>query len=206
MNGMRFDTPLDDAFRSGSHVKVLRVLALPPPNYNLSGRELAKRARISHPRASKVLADMAGQGLVSTWRGSGYALHELNTDHILARVLRRLFEAEQDIPEHLLSFLSEGIAQRSQHVRAALVYGPAAWADPGPDGDVHLAVLCAPERDLEVEVAMHDLAEQFRRVFGNHLTPLVETRRRAIELARQGRQPWRRISVEGIPVFGRFPR
>jgi hypothetical protein len=203
---MRFDRPLDDAFRSGTHVKVLRVLALPPPNYNLSGRDVARRAGISHPRVSKVLTDLARQGLVSTWRGSGYALHELSADHVLARPLRRLFEAEQELPEHLLSFLSKGVAQRGQYVRAALLYGPAASGDISLDGVINLAVLCAPACDLEVESAMWDLADQFRRVYGNRLAPLVETRKRAIALAREHREPWVQIASEGIPVLGRFPR
>jgi hypothetical protein len=105
-----------------------------------------------------------------------------------------------------LSLLSEGVARRSRHVRAALVCGPAAWGEMSVDSEVHLAVLSAPERDLEVEVAMWDLAERFRRIFGNRLVPLVETRRQAIALARKGQQPWSRIATEGIPVFGRFPR
>jgi DNA-binding transcriptional regulator YhcF (GntR family) len=203
---MRFDQPLDDALRTGSHVRVLRVLALKPPAGNMSARAVARRAAVSHPRVAEVLADLARQGIVASREGLGYGIHELNEEHTAVRALRRIFEWEQGVSDDLVTYLRRAIAARAQHVRAALLFGELAWGDPGSSGTVQVAVLTAPDKEAEVWEALTALEERVRRRFGNRLDLLVASRRRAAEEARKGRRPWRRIAEGGVPLYRTFPR
>lgn len=203
---MRFDQPLDDALGARSLVRILRMLVLAPPEVNLTGREVGRRARVSHPQASRCLRSLAGQGLVVERRFGTYALYEFNRRHVLARPLRLLFEFEEAAGEELITFLARAVAERSQYVRAAVLFGDVAWGRQGSNGELELAVLCGPDRELDVEAAMIDLDEEVRRRYGNRLRVLVESRKRAIECVRQGEGPWPQIARDGIPVFRVFPR
>ena len=203
---MRFDQPLDDTLRSRGHVRVLRVLALKPPAENMSARAIARRAGVSHPRVAEVLDDLGSQGIVASREGLGYGLHELNGEHTGVRALRRIFEWEQGVSDELVTYLRRAIAARSQYVRAALLSGELAWGDPGSSGTVQVAVLTAPDREAEVWEALTALDDRVRRRFGNRLDLLVTSRRRAVEDARKGRQPWRRIAEGGVPLYRTFPR
>jgi DNA-binding transcriptional ArsR family regulator len=203
---MRFDQPLDDALGALSLVKILRTLVLAPAELNLTGREVARRAGISHPQASRSLRNLAGQGLVVERRFGTYALYEFNRRHILARPLQMLFEFEETVGEELFTFLRRAVADRRSHLRAAVLFGDVVWGRQDRTGDLELAVLCAPDRELDVEAAMVDLGDEVRRRYGNHLRILVESRKRAIECARQGQGPWPRIARDGIPMFRLFPR
>jgi len=66
---MRLDRPLDDLFERGSHVRVLRALHELPDGFRTSARELARRASVSHPTASRVLAALLDPraGLRQPW-------------------------------------------------------------------------------------------------------------------------------------------
>jgi DNA-binding transcriptional ArsR family regulator len=202
---MRFDQPLDDALGARSLVRILRALVLAPPELNLTGREVARRAGISHPQASRSLRSLARQGLVAERRFGTYALYEFNRRHVLARPLRMVFEFEETVGEELLTFLRRAVADRRSHVRAAVLFGDVVWGPQNRSGDLELAVLCAPDRELDVEAAMVNLSDEVRRRYGNNLRILVENRKRAIEGVRQGAGPWPRIARDGIPVFRLFP-
>ncbi|MGH2654813.1 MAG: hypothetical protein ACRDHV_10765 [Actinomycetota bacterium] len=204
---INFERPLDDALRSRGHVRVLRALAGKRREENLSARGVAKRAGLSHPRVAAVLADLATQGIVRSHRGLGYGLYELNDEHTAVRALRPLFEWEQEVADELVTYLRRAIAARAHHVRAALLVGEVAWGE-GLEGSsvVELAVLTAPDREGDVWARLTGLNDRVRRRFGSRLHLLVESRRRAVDQARRGRQPWRRIADRGVPLYRNFPR
>src|SRR2546429_2916282 len=88
---MRLDAPLDDIFASGTHVKVLRALCGLPAQMTASGRDVARRAGVSHPRANSVLAGLSNTGPVNVQRLPGTDLYRLNRDHAMANQLIQLF-------------------------------------------------------------------------------------------------------------------
>src|SRR2546425_6719893 len=88
---MRLDAPLDDIFASGTHVKVLRALCGLPAQMTASGREVARRAGVSHPRANSVLTDLSNTGLVNVQRLPRTDLYGLNRNQPMAYQLIHLF-------------------------------------------------------------------------------------------------------------------
>jgi Fe2+ or Zn2+ uptake regulation protein len=196
--GVKFDHPVDDALGTQSRVRVLRVLTRAKPEENVTGREVARRARISHPQVSRTLRELAEVGLVTGRKFGTYALYEFNRHHVLARPMQALFEVEEALGDDLLTFLATRVAT-CRHVRAAILVDD-------PSAEMELVVLTAPDRDLDVDVALGPVRHDVRVRFGSRLETTVIPRRRAIELARNGDARWRRIAEAGIPVYRVFPR
>src|SRR6266480_4152417 len=184
---MRLDEPLDDVFASASHVRLLRALFALPSEMGRSGRDLARRANVSHPRANQVLADLADQGLVTVERFPRTDLYRPNRHHVLAEPLSKLFE----------------LKPRRLPVKQARIFGSAARDAMARTSDVDLALVTSRESVAAVETAAQEIAEAVRMRFGTRLNVLVGSPpRKGSGKARQSRQGvWEAIDREGIDVL-----
>jgi predicted nucleotidyltransferase len=200
---MRFDDPLDEVFASASHVRVLRALFGVPSGTGRSGRDLARRAGISHPRASQVLADLAAQGLVSIERLARTDLYRLNGQHVLATPLAELFDLEPKLKIELVALVARELKDRRLPVKQARIFGSAARGNMTADSDIDLALVTSPDKVEVVQVAGEEIAETARDRFGTRLNVLVGSP--SLETLARSRQAkravWQAIEREGIDVL-----
>jgi DNA-binding transcriptional ArsR family regulator len=193
---MRFDSPLDDLFLNRSHVRILRALHHLPEGLPASGREIARRAGVTHPTALRALAVLGDAGLVTAARSSAGDAYELNRNHFFADQITDLYRAEAGIEEELASFLQEQLLARTGKVEWATLFGSIVWGESTPTSDIDLAVSCARAHMSEVEKALNDLSDATKRQFGNLVSPLINTRKQ-----RPKSGIWKRIEEEGIPLI-----
>lgn len=193
---MRFDSALDDLFLNRSHVRILRALHRLPEGLSASGREIARRAGVTHPTAQKALAVLVDAGLVSAGRSPAGDAYELNRSHFLAGPIADLYRTEDGSKEILASFLREELLARTNKVEWATLFGSIVWGGSTPTSDIDLAVSCPPADASEVEEALEDLSDATRRQFGNHVSPLINTRKQ-----RPKSGIWKRIEDEGVPLI-----
>jgi predicted nucleotidyltransferase len=200
---MRLDEPLNDVFASASHIRVLRALFALPPGLGTSGRDLARRAGVSHPRANQVLADLAEQGLVAMQRLPRTDLYRVNQHHALAEPLGKLFELEPKLKFELLSLVAKELKARRLPLKEARVFGSAARGAMAPASDVDLALVTSRESVAVVEAAAQEIAETVRERFGTRLNVLVGSpsleRLSKSPQAKQG--VWQAIERDGIDVL-----
>src|SRR5205085_10088257 len=199
---MRLDAPLDDIFANASHVRLLRALFALPDDVGTSGRDLARRARISHPRANQVLAELAAQGLVAVQRLPRMGLYRINRRHALAERLRELFELEPKLKSELLSLVARELKARHLPVKEARIFGSAARGAMAATSDVDLALVTARESVAAVEVAAQEIAATARERFGTRLNVLVGSP--SLEKLTKGHARhgiWQTIEREGIDVL-----
>ena len=193
---MRFNSPMDDIFLNRSHVRTLRALHHLPEGLPASGREIARRAGVTHPTALKTLTVLVGAGLVTAGRSSAGDAYELNRDHFFADRIEDLYQADADIKEELATFLRQELLARTDKVEWATLFGSVVWGESTPTSDIDLAVSCARADVSEVEMALNDLSDGTRREFGNHVSPLISTRKQ-----RPKSGIWKRIEEEGVPLI-----
>jgi len=200
---VRLDEPLNDIFASASHVKLLRALFGLPPDLGRSGRDLARRAGVSHPRANQVLSDLAEQGLVVVQRLPRTDLYHVNRHHALAEPLGKLFELEPKLKFELISLVARELRARRLPVKEARIFGSAARGAMRPTSDVDLALVTSRESVAAVEAAAQEIAEIVRERFGTRLNVLVGSpsleKLSKTHQARQG--VWQAIEHEGIDVL-----
>lgn len=201
---MRFQAPLDDLLRGPSHVRVLRALNGLPVGWSASTREIARRAGLSHPTASKVLTSLLAQGIVVRTRGPRANAFELRRKHTASRQLAALFEWEERLPHELVSYLRTGILSRMPSmVRAAVLFGSAVKGEMTAASDIDVAVLHTKGTTDPVTAAMEEIGEGVRERFGNRLSVVLSDRPlNELQKARsQGFRLWRRILREGMPIL-----
>lgn len=167
---MRLVRSLNDVFASRSHVRVLRALHDLPRGAQASGREIARRAGVSHPTALQVLHSLVEQGLLVLRRSLSANSYALNDVHVLVQPIRDLFERERQIPDQLEAELVDGL-RRIGEVRTAYLFGSAARGDMRPNSDIDVAVcpLDPPDDSDELDAL-------YRR-FGNRVS-LIKLRPR----------------------------
>ncbi|HSP08558.1 MAG TPA: nucleotidyltransferase domain-containing protein [Candidatus Dormibacteraeota bacterium] len=200
---MRLDDPLNDTFASASHVRLLRALFSLPSDMGASGRDLARRAGVSHPRANQVLAGLAEQGVVAVQRLPRTDLYRVNGHHALAESLRKLFDLEPRLRFQLLALVAGELKGRRLPVKEARIFGSAARGEMKPTSDVDLALVTSRENVAGVEAAAQEIAEKARERFGTRLNVLVGSPSLGrLSKSRQTRQgAWQAIEREGIDVF-----
>jgi len=195
---MQLDTPLDRLLETGTHVRILRALADLPRGFPASGRELARRAGVSHTTAGRVLRGLEDQRVVHLQRAGRADLYLLNEDHVLVEQVRVLFEREGGIRSQLIAYLRKELPQRIGHAEAAFLFGSAGRDQTHPGSDIDVGVV-APERSAaEIEPALTALADAVRDRFGSELNVLVAPS------GRNGhRRPklWDRIEADGVPLL-----
>jgi predicted nucleotidyltransferase len=200
---MRVSHPLDDLFQSRSHIRVVRALQALPAGIDVSTREIARRAGVSHPTASTVLESLRKQGLVHVRRTLLADEYRLNDDHLLAGRLRPLFKWEGGIASEVQSYLAEAIRDRAPWVTSAYLFGSALRDDMKPDSDLDLALICPRIKAQRLQKLVDELGNETAARFGNRLRTVIGTRP-IDELARPGERGyrlWRAVAKDGVPLW-----
>lgn len=199
---VRLDRPLDDALRDRSHVRVLRALDGLPRGLPASAREIARRAGISHPTASKILASLAQQGVVVVQRAPRADAYRLNPGHTLAERLSALFDWERAVRSELVAFLLKAIGEHAGRIDEVYLFGSAARGQFTERSDVDIALVAGGRREEDVARALEPVAQAVRLRFGNELNAVIGTARLE-ELRRRGssKKLWDRIAKEGVRLL-----
>src|ERR671918_566606 len=183
---MRLDGPLDDLFKTRTHVRVLRALDQLPFGFPVSAREVARWGGVSHPTASTVLASLRDQGVVEVRRAPRADAFELNRDHAAAERLRALFEWERKVREELVSFLRDEVKRIPDSISAAILFGSAVGAEMTRASDIDIAVFCEPNTVESVTAAMQEVGEAGRDPRSDQWLGCCDGRARRAEIGRSG--------------------
>jgi predicted nucleotidyltransferase len=203
---VRFDNPLDDLFATPSSVRLLRALHELPPGFGVSGREIARRAGVSHPTANKALGHLLDQGVVLVRRSPHGDEYRLNESHVLAEATGKLFDRERSLKDELISFLSEAIQREAPQVVGAWLFGSVVRGAMEAGSDIDLAVGYPYGVDEgQTAAEMERVGDEVRKRFGNTLQTTVR-----VELVSDVAAPvrrgtgrmglWDRIQREGTHI------
>jgi predicted nucleotidyltransferase/DNA-binding transcriptional ArsR family regulator len=205
---MRLLDPLDDLLQNKSFVRAIRALEALPQGMEVSIREVARRAKISHPTASTVLEKLLEQGVVLVRRTLWADEYRLNPKHVALQQLHPLLEWERRLPDEVKSFLAQEMQTRATWISAAYLFGSAVRGDMKPGSDLDVAVICSSAKYVaKTEQIMEEVSDLARERYGNRVNAVVGARSLS-ELSRsssRGYRLWRRVAKEGAPLLGKSP-
>lgn len=195
---------VDDVLGTRTKVQVIRALL--PHRQPVTGREVERLSRTSSRSAlRKALEQLSAAGVLARRELSGVHLYEINRDHDLLPGLEALFHVEADRFAALRSLLDEELREAGvrERVVSVIVFGSMARGDADEDSDLDLLVVVAEQADAApVEDALLDIAEPVRARFGFRISPLVLSRGRVGERARDGDPLMRNVLDEGRTLLG----
>jgi predicted nucleotidyltransferase len=170
----------------------------------VSIREVARRARTSHPTASTVLDRLLQQGVVVVRRSLWADEYRLNRNHVAIERLHSLFNWEGNLLDEVKAFLVEKIHERAKWVSEAYLFGSAVRGEMKPESDLDVAVICPSARHIpKTEQSLEEVSDLTHERYGNRVNAVVGARSLS-ELTRsnsRGYRLWRRIKREGAPLF-----
>jgi len=167
---------------------VLAVM-LGAPGELLTGREVARRARVSPPRAIEALRDLEAERLCFQRRAGRASLWSLNANHFLAKRLAPLADLEAAPKKALIDLLE----RRMGGAEEAYLFGSVAQGREEPGSDIDVLLVFASDRARSRwKEGLNDLQDTILALFGNHLEAIAYTRaavsrggaRRLLETAR----------------------
>ena len=196
---MDFDRPLDRFLGSPAQLAVLRAICALPTGYAATGREIARRAGVSHPQEIGVLSDLTGEGFVQRQRVGRADTYRLNASHVLADLICDLFKKEMRVRKDLISFLRAQVASHAGSARAAYLFGSAAEGPMRAGSDIDVALVWPGAKPDELEKAQSAISEALRRRYGNEGQVLVRTSPLS---ERTARGAWKRVLDRGVLLKG----
>ena len=169
---MQFKNYLDTIFSQPTKVKLLRFLFETRPE--MTGRELARFAKISHMQVYRNLDDLKAHGIVTKKRVGGAHVFSLNEKNVLVKdVLNTLFQKEGKLLGDVLRAI---LREKAGDMLSVVVFGSAAKGEERPASDVDIFILTKNESDSNlVNDFLSDAELRFHEQTGNRLAPIVMT-------------------------------
>ena len=189
---------LDEVFRNGSQVAVLRPLLDTSSGY--SGNEVARLSGIHPLSALKALTVLEQLGIVNRQRGGRDHIFTLNRNHYMVqRVIIPLYQAEQDLLKEITKTITS-VLKRS--VLNATIFGSVAKRVETLMSDLDL---CCIVKTVTQKALVRDLlnshSQKLHQTFGIKVAPILFTHK---ELKSKSKTPLVQDIVEhGLCIAGK---
>ena len=189
---------LDEVFRNGSQVAVLRSLLDTSSGY--TGNEVARLSGIHPLSALKALTVLEQLGIINRQRGGRDHIFTLNRNHYMVqRVIVPLYQAEKDLLKEITKTIA-AVLKRS--VLKATIFGSVAKRAETPLSDFDLC--CIVKTESQKELARNLLNSNSRKLhqtFGIKVAPMFFTLR---EMKAKSKTPLiRDIVAHGLNIAGK---
>ncbi len=174
---MKVHDKLDEILSSGSRVKVLRYLFREDDEN--TGRAIARAVGLSPSMAHLILSALTSEGLVEAREKGKARLFSLRRrSHIVQKLLRPLFEAEETLYKDLIKDLKSGILSAKQEVIAIAIFGSVASRRETERSDLDLLVVTQNALGKQaIQRIIDELSIRLAEKNGITLSPYVVTRR-----------------------------
>lgn len=165
---MRFHNVLEEIVGRRSNIKILRILSV--HKNELTGRQVAELAGLSHRACQISLRDLVSQGVVKSRRVGKAIVYNLDTDNVIvAAGIINLLNVERKLIEDLSRTIIEYL-QGKELVTIAL-FGSIATSSERPDSDIDVCAIASNKKGIDFVVLQEDdLRYEVLRVFGNHVS------------------------------------
>jgi predicted nucleotidyltransferase len=189
---------LDEVFRNGSQVAVLRSLL--DTNSGYTGNEVARLSGIHPLSALKALTVLEQLGIVHRQRGGRDHIFTLNRSHYLVQyVITPIYKAEQELLKEITRTIA-ALLKRS--VLNATIFGSIAKRTETAMSDFDLCCVVKTESQKElVRNLLNSNSRELHQTFGIKVAPMLFTLR---EMKAKSKTPLiRDIAAHGLNIVGK---
>lgn len=200
---------IDDIVDSPSKLAILRVFAS-HEGLKATGREIAKLAGFSVPSTHESLKDLHDRNILVREIIGKQHIYSLNEeDRIVQKIIRPMFEAENNYKQEICDLLLEEIkkADIKNAIVSLILYGSVEKKTAQRGSDVDVAVVVANKKDegRVFEIFNSNIAERFKSFFGVHLDFYVKPATEFRELLQKDRPPVSTLMKAYSVLYGKEP-
>lgn len=194
-------SPLTRILGRRSRLEALRCLF--SDSAELSGREIARRAGLSHPVVHSALRELEAEGIVERRAAPPTHQYRLNRRHWMVReLLAPLFEREKAGPAHLERLLARRLPRS---VISLILFGSAVKGAFAPASDIDLLALVNDRAQKEnVQEHLRTLGREVYESFRHPLSPVVLSVEEFRRQYKEGGKFAREISYSGRVIHGKL--
>lgn len=179
---MRLHKVLDKIVGNEAKAGILRILC--EKNTGWTGRQLAKELAISPTTSSKVLKELADEGIVKV-RGVGrsYLYHLNDNSYIAKNILVPFFEKEGDIIHQITLLIKKAVLKSGPGVEAIAIFGSVASKTETPESDLDVVIIINESADKSkidqnVDGIFTILARDFHAVISPYILSVEQFKKR----------------------------
>jgi len=200
---MVFHNVLDQVFSTWSHIAVLRVLQ--DAAKGLTGREIARLAKMSHRSCLKALTTLEGLSIVNRHRGGRDHTFALNREHLLVQEgIIPLLKLEQRFLDSLVQLLKKKVGSI---VVSQILFGSVARKEEDALSDFDICFVVKRKAEKErVDALLDGLSPIVKSKFGARLSPLTLSISEFATRATRDKPPVCNIVRDGVVLSGKSLR
>lgn len=200
---------INEIVGSPSKLAILRALCS-RKGLKATGREIAKLAGFSVPSTHESLKGLQARNILIREVIGKQHIYSLNeADRIVQRIIRPMFEAENDykgeIRDLLLAEMKKACVKKG--VVSLILYGSVQRGTANEKSDVDVAVVVTKATDVErvTEVFNSAISERFKSYFGVHLDFYVKSATEFRERLRKNLPPVATLIKSYSVLYGKEP-
>ncbi|MCK4882057.1 MAG: nucleotidyltransferase domain-containing protein [Candidatus Omnitrophica bacterium] len=200
---------IDEIVDSPSKLAILRVFAS-REDLKTTGREIAKLAGFSVPSTHESLKSLYARNILNREIIGKQHIYSLNEkDRIVQKIIRPMFEAENNYKQEIHDLLLEEIKKAGikSAVVSLILYGSVEKKTAQKESDVDVAVVTAKSTDVNrvFEIFNSNIAEKFKSFFGVHLDFYVKSATEFQKLLQKNRPPVSTLMKSYSVLYGKEP-
>ncbi|HBG62192.1 MAG: hypothetical protein A2Y03_00700 [Omnitrophica WOR_2 bacterium GWF2_38_59] len=200
---------INEIMDSPSKLAILRVFAS-HEGLKATGREVANLTGYSVPSAHESLKDLLARNILVREIIGRQHIYSLNEDdRIVQKIIRPMFEVENNYKEEIRDLLLEEIerAGLKNTIVSLLLYGSVQKGTANKSSDVDVAVVVAKSTDVDrvFEVFNSKIEERFRAFFGLHLDFYLKPTAEFRKLLQKNSPPISALMKSYSVLYGKEP-
>ena len=200
---------INEIIDSPSKLAILRVFTS-REGLKATGREIAKLAGFSVPSTHESLKDLYARNILSREIIGRQHIYSLNEeDRIVQKIIRPMFEVENNYKEEIRDLLLEEIQEAGlkKAIVSLILYGSVqkGTARKGSDVDVAVVVGKATDVDRVFEVFNSNIEDRFKSFFGIHLDFYVKSVMEFRKLLQKNQPPISTLMKSYSVLYGKEP-
>lgn len=191
--------PLDRLFSRPSHVGILR--ALQDNQEGMSGRAIAREARINHQVCALALRHLESLGLLVRQGTGRTQLIRLNFEnYFLKELILPLLKKEREL---LVQIRRDIAATFKEKAVTITIFGSVARQQDIPGSDMDVLIISDAPRKRNILDKAHRYSVDFRKKYGLRLSLMVMTLNEARRKAKSSEPLLKNIVTDGIDLLPR---
>ena len=200
---MQIHNSLDKTISHEVKIKILRILFSIDTDW--TGRQLAKKLKVSPTTANKFLKELVGESIVNVKGiGKSYLYSLNNKNYVVKNLLKPFFEKENGILDALVTPIKRVLLKTNAKIESSAIFGSIAQKTETSKSDIDLLIILHNLKDKKkIETALDEISTIIAEDFQTSIFPYILSQEQFKKRYKEKRPIINKILKSYILITGR---